>query len=1110
MMTDTPLYLFNKIHTKHLFIEVDSSHEGWGAVIYQHEGETPKGEDPGRYNMFSKKPKRVIQWISKAWTPYDRALPCFYKETIARLLALEAFRNLIETQAAGAGVTCYSDHLPSVKESSLSNKGKLSTWKIHETSDLNSIVQTLWKKGATMGTADPLSRLSRKEHRLNNLDLPLMLEVLLQRLPDSVRKAMRIRVNAEKDDAVATRIVQRWREPTNVISNTRGNAPGEFDFLITAPFADKITHKIADLIRMDSPFAALMPISLLNETDRNADGTIDKLVRSRRQNMPVIVVASLGMAWLINHPESKLDKSSKHYVLLAEQNEYPAQDKLMQACLSTWTKTITAAKVDTHKSKDDIQSLVVRAVDNLMRDGDLRPKPPCFIQTKSGLSYGELPVTKPTGKTKRARAQQGASSKSPAKRLKLSAKATKTPSASHIAKEARTKNRDLPDQEICKKDKESEQFSFARAPKPLPLEEWVGIQKEEIPPKGRRLQSDEIPQGYPDSLIMIEDEQKRKRVCVPESQRLILVKYNHEVLLHQKGKRVSYDLEEKYYWPYMEKDIKEICKTCHVCSKARIRRQRLTATFRQAEKDGMPMPRQAYGIDFYGHMKGEILVAIDLCTREVLLWFLPSRKQDGVAKALLTGLIFQKGVPLTFRNDEASEFVHGVVAAMNRYLGIDNITTGGHNPRGNSTVERFMQTLNACLRKCSDKEYKNIGPYLQAIAFAHNSVFNSSINCTPFECGHGLRARSITDARMSPRLQLTDEGGTDFHQAITQWETSLFKNILKLSERLIDEANKQSQWHKRMASKRLNQSGNKIEDKLLSVGEKVYFYKPPGHAEVLRRGRMTKHLGYYHGPAKVTAKIGTRQYDMEFEGKSFTRDMEMIIPQAQLPTKFHEFDPTEEPEEMRKPSFYKKDDILREGELIITRDGIEEDSNDWYVAEVTQVYQDRVQVNYFSTPTQNIENFKDSTELERKTRLSQAHFRKTWFHREGKHAGKGKLTPPYPHDPSLRIWEGPLGVKELHEAVLIRDVKITAGGRLCPETLALAVKLKLPHNVTKTVENETPTVNNNLFTYARHEICACKRCQAQLSKRETKQSLQSCSCFLCSRDTLASQPAEGQ
>ena len=85
----------------------------------------------------------------------------------------------------------------------------------------------------------------------------------------------------------------------------------------------------------------------------------------------------------------------------------------------------------------------------------------------------------------------------------------------------------------------------------------------------------------------------------------------------------------------------------------------------------MPLPRQCYGIDFYGHQNGEILVALDLCTREVLLWFLPSRKQDLVAKALLSGLIFQKGVPLLFRNDEASEFVKGVVNAMNGYLGID-------------------------------------------------------------------------------------------------------------------------------------------------------------------------------------------------------------------------------------------------------------------------------------------------------------------------------------------------------------------------------------------------------------------------------------------------------
>jgi hypothetical protein len=99
----------------------------------------------------------------------------------------------------------------------------------------------------------------------------------------------------------------------------------------------------------------------------------------------------------------------------------------------------------------------------------------------------------------------------------------------------------------------------------------------------------------------------------------------------------------------------------------------------------------------------------------------------------MTGLILQKGVPLIFRNDEASEFVYGAVAAMNRYLGITQVTTGSYNPCSNAIVERFMQHLNGCLTKCDDTQYNNIRDYLPAIAFAHNTSFNSAINCTPFE-----------------------------------------------------------------------------------------------------------------------------------------------------------------------------------------------------------------------------------------------------------------------------------------------------------------------------------------------------------------------------------------
>jgi hypothetical protein len=115
-----------------------------------------------------------------------------------------------------------------------------------------------------------------------------------------------------------------------------------------------------------------------------------------------------------------------------------------------------------------------------------------------------------------------------------------------------------------------------------------------------------------------------------------------------------------------------------------VHRKNLSATFKQADEKDLPLPRQAYGIDFYGHEKGEILVAVDLCTREATLWFLPNRKQENVARALMTGLILQKGMPLIFRNDKASEFVKGVVAAMNQSL-------SWHNPSNDRLTQSTFQ-----------------------------------------------------------------------------------------------------------------------------------------------------------------------------------------------------------------------------------------------------------------------------------------------------------------------------------------------------------------------------------------------------------------------------------
>ena len=68
-MLDSPKYLWNKDSTKRLYIETDASDLGWGACAYQFECSVPPGtEGEGRYRLahHMDKPKRVVEWLSKA------------------------------------------------------------------------------------------------------------------------------------------------------------------------------------------------------------------------------------------------------------------------------------------------------------------------------------------------------------------------------------------------------------------------------------------------------------------------------------------------------------------------------------------------------------------------------------------------------------------------------------------------------------------------------------------------------------------------------------------------------------------------------------------------------------------------------------------------------------------------------------------------------------------------------------------------------------------------------------------------------------------------------------------------------------------------------------
>ena len=80
---------------------------------------------------------------------------------------------------------------------------------------------------------------------------------------------------------MSTRVSQRWRKPSNQINNTVDSVSDKIDFLISAPYADKLPPKVAELIRKEIPFAVLLPLTLLNEIKRTGKTSINKSVRKK-------------------------------------------------------------------------------------------------------------------------------------------------------------------------------------------------------------------------------------------------------------------------------------------------------------------------------------------------------------------------------------------------------------------------------------------------------------------------------------------------------------------------------------------------------------------------------------------------------------------------------------------------------------------------------------------------------------------------------------------------------------------------------------------------------------------------------------------------------------
>jgi hypothetical protein len=164
--------------------------------------------------------------------------------------------------------------------------------------------------------------------------------------------------------------------------------------LISAPYANKIPPKVAELIRKNVPFAVLLQLSLLNEIDRIGKTSIDEAVRKKRLNMKLIIATSLGQGWLINHPECRVDNSTHAVFFTACSANEQLHNKGTEA-FHKWMESTSGAKIAL-KSLDggnDVDTLCLNAIHEFMKDGVSRKKlSPHDIRALKGAKVTHGPI----------------------------------------------------------------------------------------------------------------------------------------------------------------------------------------------------------------------------------------------------------------------------------------------------------------------------------------------------------------------------------------------------------------------------------------------------------------------------------------------------------------------------------------------------------------------------------------------------------------------------------------------------------------------------------------------------------------------------------------------
>uniref|UniRef100_A0A3B3TAH8 Gypsy retrotransposon integrase-like protein 1 n=1 Tax=Paramormyrops kingsleyae TaxID=1676925 RepID=A0A3B3TAH8_9TELE len=264
----------------------------------------------------------------------------------------------------------------------------------------------------------------------------------------------------------------------------------------------------------------------------------------------------------------------------------------------------------------------------------------------------------------------------------------------------------------------------------------------------------------------------KTQLVLPGRYKATVLQELHDEMGHQGIDRTTSLIRERFFWPYMQKEIEHyVARTC-TCLKQKAPSKETraplisivtTQPFELVSIDFLHLDKCSGGYEY-------ILVIVDHFTRFAQAYATTSKSAKTVADRIFNDYALKFGLPMRIHHDQGGEFENQLFHQLKKNCGILGSRTTPYHPQGNGQVERFNRTLLQMLKTLTERQKTNWKESLNKLIYAYNCTRCEVTGFSPFYLLFGRSPRLPIDLLFG----FTSESGkTDHRTYMERWKREM-------------------------------------------------------------------------------------------------------------------------------------------------------------------------------------------------------------------------------------------------------------------------------------------------------------------------------------------------